>query len=138
MGLGKKARDYRLITFAPERVSYLYFQAELVDERRVAATYPLGEMLAFRKPEATVDHKGRLHVLYLATPDRFQHILIDARGRVSERKLYKRGAIGDPRLVSFKNGEVQVAGGIEFDPKKREKNRSKIRKISERPSLLFD
>lgn len=138
VGLGKKARDYRLITFAPERVSYLYFQAEIVDGKRVALTYPIGEMLAFRKPEATVDHKGHLHVLYLATPDRYQHILIDDRGKVTERKIFKRGAVGDPRLIAFKNGEVKVAGGIEFDPKERAKQRQKIRKISERPSLLFD
>lgn len=138
VGMGKKSRDYRLITFAPERVSYLYFQSEIVDDRRVVQTYPLGEMLTFRKPEATVDHKGRLNVLYLASPDLYQHILIDDRGRVSKRTLYKRGAVGDPRLVAFKNGEVKVAGGIEHDPKKRQEDRQKIRKISERPSVLFD
>ncbi|MEM9079811.1 MAG: hypothetical protein AAGC74_03860 [Verrucomicrobiota bacterium] len=138
VGLGKKARDYRLITFAPANKSYLYFQAELVDQGRVAITYPIGEILVFRKPQATVDKAGDLHALYLAAPDRYMHIRIDSQGRLAEKKIYKRGAVGDPRLVAFADGEVQVAGGILHDAKKQAAQRAKIRKISERPSALFN
>lgn len=137
VGLGATARDYRLITFAPGRVSYLYFQAELVDSRRVVKTYPLGEILRHRKPEATVDKDGALQVLYLGAPDRFVHLLINSRGTVAKRTLYKRGASGDPRLVPFANGEVKVAGGAIHDPEKIKENRSKLRKISERPSVVY-
>lgn len=138
VGLGGKARDYRLISFAPGRTSYLYFQAELVDERRVVLTYPIGELLQHRPPEATVDKGGRLNVLYLGAPDRYVHVLIDSTGKVSKRRIFKRGASGDPRLVAFANGEVKVAGGTEFDPEEEKAKRDKLRKISERPPLLYD
>jgi hypothetical protein len=138
VGLGGKARDYRLISFAPGRTSYLYFQAELVEERRVVLTYPIGELLQHRLPEATVDKNGRLNVLYMAAPDRHVHVLIDSRGKVSKRTLYKRGQSGDPRLVAFANGEVKVAGGMVFDPEAQKAQKEKLRKISERPTLLFD
>ncbi|MDP0492019.1 MAG: hypothetical protein Q7Q71_13295 [Verrucomicrobiota bacterium JB023] len=138
VGLGAKAREYRLLTFAPGQTAYIYFQAEMVDRKQIVLTYPLGELLPFRKPEATVDKEGKLHILYLATPNRFMHTLIDARGRVAERTLYGRGAVGEPRLVGFANGEVKVAGGVEYDPKAEQERNDKIRKISERPSVLFD
>lgn len=137
VGLGGQSRDYRLITFAPSKTSYLYFQAELVEQRQVALTYPIGEMLRHRAPEATVDKSGRLNVLYLGAPDRFIHVLIDSTGKVSDRTIYKRGRSGDPRLIAFADGEVKVAGGTVFDPKALKAQRDKLRKISERPSLLF-
>ena len=138
VGLGPKARDYRLISFAPGRTSYLYFQAELVEKRRVVTTYPIGELLQHRAPEATVDRDGKLNVLYLGAPDRFIHVLIDSRGKVANRTIYKRGQSGDPRLVAFANGEVRVAGGTVFDPQAQKARKAKIRKISERPTLLFE
>lgn len=138
VGLGKNARDYRLITFAPNRTSFLYFQAELVEGRQVVLTYPIGEILRNRAPEATVDKSGRLNVLYLGAPDRHIHVLIDSRGKVVKRTIYRSGAGGSPRLVAFANGEVQVAGGIVFDPEAQKAQRARIRKISERPPLLFD
>lgn len=137
VGLGTTARDYRLITFAPARVNVLYFQAELVDSRRVVKTYPLGEILQHRKPEATVDRTGALQVLYLGAPDRFVHLNINTEGVVAKRTLYKRGPSGDPRLVSFANGEVKVAGGVVHDPAEIKKKRDKLRKISERPAQLY-
>lgn len=138
VGLGAKSRDYRLISFAPGRVSYLYFQAELVDERRVVLTYPIGELLQHKKPQATVDRAGSLHVLYLAAPDRHVHVLINSQGKVSKRTIYQRGPSGDPRLVSFANGETRVAGGAEYNPKVIQEKRDKIKKMSDRPTLLFD
>jgi len=138
VGLGAKSRDYRLISFAPGRKSYLYFQAELVDERRVVLTYPIGELLQHKKPQATVDKSGNLHVLYLAGPDRHVHVLINSQGKVAKRTIYKRGPSGDPRLIAFADGDVKVAGGLEFDPKALKEKRDKIKKMSDRPSVLFE
>lgn len=138
VGLGGNAREYRLITFSPGRTAYLYFQAELVDKRQIVLTYPIGEILRNRTPEATVDKSGRLNVLYLASPERHVHVLIDSEGKVVKRTLYKRGASGKPRLVAFANGEVQVAGGVKIDLEAQRAQRAKIRKISERPTLLLE
>lgn len=138
VGLGPKARDYRLISFSPSRVAYLYFQAELVDQRKVVLTYPIGELLQHEMPQATVDRAGALHVLYLAAPDRHVHVQINSEGQVSKRTIYQRGASGDPRLVSFANGDTKVAGGAEYNPKAVQEKRDKIKKMSERPTLLFE
>lgn len=138
IGLGGKARDYRLISFAVGQSAYLYFEAELVDQHRVVYCYPLGEMLRHRKPEATVDKNGQLNVLYLGAPEVHVHVLIDSKGKVVDRTLFKRGPSGHPRLIAFANGEVKVAGGIVFDPEAQKAQREKIRKISERPTLFFD
>lgn len=137
VGLGSVARDYRLITFTPGRSSFLYFQAELVDSRRVVTTYPLGEILLQRKPEATVNKGGSLQVLYLAAPDLFVHLDINTEGKVAKRTFYKRGPSGDPRLIAFANGEVKVAGGVVHDPEKMKEKRDKIRKVTERPSVVY-
>lgn len=138
VGLGSQSRDYRLITFSHGRTSFLYFQAELVAERRVVYTYPLGEFLQSKDPEATVDKSGQLNVLYLGAPNRYVHVVIDSRGKVAKRKLYQRGPVRTPRLVAFADGQVEVAGGILFDPEAQKAKQAAIRKISERPRVLFD
>ena len=97
----------------------------------------MDELLQHKKPQATVDKSGDLHVLYLAAPDRHVHVLINSQGKATDRTIYKRGANGDPRLIAFADGEVKVAGGLEFDPKVLKKKRDKIKKMSERPSVLY-
>ena len=104
---------------------------------RSIQTFALGESLMFRKPQATVDGKNNLNVLFLSSPTVFSHALIDPNGQFLGRTYYKRGATGSPRLETFANGEVKVAGGILYDPKQEQVNRSQIKKLSERPPFAF-
>jgi len=101
-------------------------------------TYALGEALLFRKPEATVDRDQRVHVLFLTTPSVWSHIVVDSDGKVISRSFHKRGPASDPRLVTFGNGEVLVAGSIPYDPVAEREARSRDHKISDRPSVVFD
>ena len=77
-------------------------------------------------------------MLYLATPEFYVHARIDVNGKFLGRDLHKRGAGGDPRLMSFADGSVQVAGSIRYDAQAEAAARAKIRKISERPPYTYN
>ena len=133
----KNVRDFRLMTFTSNNKSRLYVEVEDVSSGRSLATYSVGEALLFRKPQATVDGKNAMHVLFLSTPTVFSHVRIDSSGKFLGRNYYKRGSTGSPRLITFANGEVKVAGGIHYDPKQEQAQRSKIKKLSDRPPFAF-
>lgn len=131
-------REYRVLTFSGNQKTELYVQVEDVKTGRVLQTQPLGEALMFRKPNATVDGNNNLHLLYLVNPSTFARIRMSPEGRLLGRDFHKRGTTGTPRLVTFANGEVQVAGGIPYDPNARREAEGKIRRLSERPAVLFE
>ncbi len=133
----KTVRDFRLMTFTTNNKSRLFVEVEDVKTGRSLNTYSVGEALLFRKPQATVDGKNAMHILFLSTPTVFSHVRVDPNGKFLGRAYYKRGTTGSPRLVTFANGEVKVAGGIYYDPKQEQVNRSKIKKLSERPPFAF-
>lgn len=133
----KTVREFRLLTFSSSQKSRLYVEVEDVRTGQSVQTYSMGEALMFRKPQATVDGKNTLHVLYLNTPTIFTHVRVDPNGKFLGRAFYKRGTTGSPRFVTFANGEVQVGGGVYYDPKQEQVNRSKIKRLSERPPFAF-
>lgn len=132
-----QVREFRLLTYSGDQRSSLYVQ--IIDDRtgHPLHTYSLGEVLMFRKPSATIDGQQRLHLLFLSTPSVWSHIVIDVNGRVVSRNLHKRGAVADPRLVTFGNGEVHVAGSRPYDPVAERQAKGRVHKISERPAILY-
>jgi len=98
----------------------------------------MGDALSIRKPSVTVDKNQRMHVLFLATPTMWAHYMIDLDGNVVNREIHKRGAQGDPRLLTFADGTVQVANSIPYDPQAAAAARAKIRRISERPPFVYE
>lgn len=137
-GTTGKTLEFRVINFTNSRKTMLY--AQLVDSKTGISmqTLNLGEALLFRKPQAAVDSKQTLNVLYLATPEFYVHARIDVNGRFLGRDLHQRGGGGDPRLMTFADGSVKVAGSILYDPKAAAKAQGKIRKISERPPYTYN
>lgn len=133
-----KTREFRVINFTNSKKTQLY--AQLIDSKTGTSlqTLNLGEALLFRKPQAAVDSKQTLNVLYLATPEFYVHARIDVSGRFLGRELHQRGAGGDPRLMTFADGSVKVAGSILYDPQAAAKAQGKIRKISERPPYAYN
>ena len=130
-------REYRLMSFNSNNKNQLYVEVEDVRTGRSMSTYSVGEALLFRKPQATVDGSNAMHILFLSTPTVFSHVRVDPNGKFLGRAFYKRGSTGSPRLVTFANGDVKVAGGIHYDPKQEQVNRSKIKKLSDRPPFAF-
>jgi hypothetical protein len=133
----KNVREFSVLTFSTGQKSVLYVQVEDVATGRMLQTFPLGEVLMFRQPTATVDGQNNLHILYLVSPTTFARSRVNSEGKFLGQDFYQRGVTGAPRLVTFGNGEVQVAGGVPFDPKAQKAAAQKIRRISERPAVAY-
>ena len=133
-----KNREFRIMNFNSNAKSLLY--AQVVDDKTGTSlqTICLGEALLFRKPQAAVDRSQVLHVLYLTTPEYYVLARIDVNGRFLGRELHTRGSGGDPRLVTFADGSVKIAGSMLYDPQAAAKAQAKIRKISERPAYTYN
>jgi hypothetical protein len=136
-GNSNQTREFRILNFSGDSKSQIY--AQIVDGRTglFVRTFLLGDVLMIRKPLATVDRKQRMHVLFLATPTMWVHCVIDTDGKLQDRKIHQRGTQGDPQLLTFADGSVQVANSVPYDPKAAAEQRAKIRKASDRPAILY-
>lgn len=132
-GTAAPERAYRVSAFNDGERTSIY--ASVMDEKRGASltTFRLSEALLFRAPEATLDSKNQLHVLYLANPTIFVHATVSQDGEMVNTGYFQRGAASVPRLAAFANGEIKVVGGVPFDPVAAEKARNEARKITDRP-----
>jgi hypothetical protein len=128
-----QTREYRVLNFTGDSKAQIY--AQILDGRTGlnVRTFLLGDVLMLRKPLATVDRNQRMHVLFLATPTMWVHCQIDTDGKLVDRKIHQRGAQGDPQLLTFGDGTVQVANSIPYDEKAAAEAKAKIRKASDRP-----
>lgn len=130
-------REYRAMTFSNSGKSHLYVEVEDGKTGRVLRTFTLGEVIMFRKPTYTVDGNNNMHVLFLNTPEVWAHAQINPDGRLVKRDLYRRGAVGDPRLVTFANGEVKTGGGVAYNPEQERAQQARVRRLSERPRITY-
>lgn len=133
-----QTREFRVLQFAGNQRSQLY--AQVVDNQTglPISTFNMGDTLSIRQPSVTVDKGQRMHVLFLATPTMWAHYIVDINGLLVNREIHQRGLQGDPRLMTFGDGSVQVANSIPYDPKAAAAARAKIRKLSERPAAFYE
>ncbi len=133
-----ETREFRVLNSSGSQKNQLY--AQVLDGRTGFSirTFLLGDSLSLRKPVVTVDRAQRMHVLFLATPTMSAHCVIDTDGRLVSRDIHQRGPEGDPQLVSFPDGSVRVSNSIPYDPHAVATARRKIRKISERPAVVYE
>jgi hypothetical protein len=133
-----QTREYRVLKFSGSQKTQLYCQ--IIEDRSglPVRTFNLGDSLSIRQPSMTVDKSQRMHALFLATPTMWVHYVIDVDGNVVHRQVHQRGAQGDPRLMTFADGTVQVSNSIPYDPKAAAAERAKIRRISERPAVVYE
>lgn len=130
-------RQYELLSFSGNQAVELFANVSSTNRGYDIATIPLGRILTFRKPTGTLDGANNLHAIYQIKPNIFAHSCVTPSGKLKFTTYHKRGASGDPRLMTFANGEVRVAGGVLHDPKAEAENRKKIRNISERPPFVY-
>ena len=131
-------REYELLTFTGNRAMELFAHVTSTNRGQEIATIPLGKIISFRKPTGTLDAANNLHALYQVKPDLFGHSCITPSGVLKFTTFHKRGASGDPRLMTFADGEVRIAGGVLFDPVAEEEARKKVRNASERPPFIYN
>jgi len=136
-GAPGEIREYKLITFSGNRAIELYGQVNSANTGANVRTVPLGKILSFRRPTATLDGSNNMHALYQVKPNIFTHSCISPKGAVLFVTQYKRGATGDPRLLTFGNGEVKVAGGIPYDAVAEATQRKRIHGVTDRPAGVY-
>jgi hypothetical protein len=131
-------REYRLLTFSGNRYMELYAQVLSANTGRNIRTLPLGKILSFRKPKGTLDGANNMHALYQVKPNLFTHVCISAKGEILTSEQFKRGSTGDPRFMTFGDGEVKVAGGIPFSAEIDAAERKKIHSVNDRPAGVYN
>lgn len=129
--------DYILLKSSAGKYTELYVQLDQAQSGRTLAAFSLGEALFFYPPKAAVSGKSHLHVLYQKTPVLYRHVEVDHLAKVVKSEYVKRGAEGVPRLITFANGQVKVAGGVPFNPEKKAKEITRRKNISDRPSVIY-
>lgn len=132
-----EVRQYDLVQFSANRFIELFARVSSSNRSHVIAVVPLGRMLNFRRPNGTLDKKNCLHALFQVQPNIFCHAIVTPEGERRSIDFIKRGAIGDPRLVTFANGEVKVAGAVPYDPQAEKAKRDAIHKATDRPSFFY-
>lgn len=130
-------REYRLMKFSGNRTTELFADVSSTNRGQHIATIPLGKILTFRKPTGTLDGANQMHALYQVGPGLFSHSCITPDGKLKFTSHHKRGSTGDPRLITFGNGEVRVAGSILYNPAAEAAQQKKIHNISERPAFIY-
>ena len=132
-------REYKLVTFTGNRSMELFAQVNSANTGANIRTIPLGKVLSFRRPTGTLDGSNNMHALYQVKPNLFSHASISPKGKLLSVDQHKRGqAGGDPRLITFGDGQVQVAGGVPFDAQADAVQRAKIHGVTDRPSGVYN
>lgn len=103
--------------FTLEKASYvrsqmrLYVQVSDAAESRLIRTRELGPTVSFSRPEAQVDRRSLLHVLWQSGAQSFNYCAVDPDGTIVRRENYDDFNTR-PRLAVNDNGEVLIIGGI--------------------------
>ncbi|MDB4143751.1 hypothetical protein N9733_09850 [Akkermansiaceae bacterium] len=126
-------REYRVIAFNDGKSNSIYAAVHDAKTKRSLSTGRISNVLLFQRPQATIDGKNNMHVLYLTNPEIFVHAIVNKDGQLASSKYYKRTDAGIPTLAAQRDGKVLVRGGFVYDPKKEAEERGKARRISERP-----
>lgn len=132
-GTSAPEREYQVIAYNDGQTTSVY--ASVLDTKRGTSfsTFRLSTALLFRTPQATLDSKNNLHVLYLANPAVYVHAKVDIDGKLIDTKYFLRGETSTPQLMAFSNGEIVTQGGIPYDPKAAQESRDSARDITDRP-----
>ncbi len=128
-----RARRFQVILF--RELADLQLYCRITDDRSGAyiATFLLGPAMMAVQPQISIDTTNKLHVLFLAQPHIFCHVVVNPDGKVHQRTYYKDPE-GDRPSLLMTSGGAQVVGGETFDPGAPPAKRKTLRKTSERPS----
>jgi len=129
-------RRYTLLSFNTGSERLLYVRVQDDRSGAVFTTFSLGQFIAVRDPEWTIDSENRLHVLQLGAPRTYAHTVIDVDGQIVAREVYREGNGTRPQLVPSGTGDIVVAGGVSETEANRSPLGPAIHMISERPEGL--
>lgn len=130
-----RQRRYQVILF--RELDDLQLYCRITDDRSGAyiATFLLGPAMMAVQPQISIDTANKLHVMFLAMPHIFCHVVVKPDGKVQQRSYYKDPDGDRPSLV-MTNGGAKVVGGAPFDPGAPPPPKKTLRKASDRPTNM--
>ncbi|OYW27422.1 MAG: hypothetical protein B7Z47_06675 [Chthoniobacter sp. 12-60-6] len=130
-----RQRRFQVILF--RELDDLQLYCRITDDRSGAyiATFLLGPAMMTVQPQISIDVTNKLHVLFLAMPHIFCHVVVNPDGKVQQRNYYKDPEGNRPSLV-MTSGGAKVVGGAPFDPGAPPPPKKTLRKASERPPVM--
>lgn len=104
-------RVYSLVRATGIKQTRLYVRVTDPEDNHVFRVAPLGQVVAFGKPEAQVDRSSQLHVLLQNGPRSFSYAVFSPDGEWTARQTFDYGETR-PVLRMNDAGRVLVAGGV--------------------------
>jgi hypothetical protein len=132
-GVAGDQREYRLIDYNNGHSPQLYIQVEDVKRGRILACYSMGRNLSFRKALKAIDRENKLHILFMTTPELYCYTIVDTSGKTIKRLYHKAIGTTKPYLHTHRDGAVEVANSMLYDPEKEAEEQKKFHNISEVP-----
>jgi len=128
-------RRYTLSTLRDTERTWLYVRV-LEDKTKLKlTTFSLGSCILVADPQITVDSANKLHVLFMAVPHIYAHVIIDTQGKLEKRRYFKELETNRPKLVVQNDQSIDVQGGESYDPAA-VAAKPKARSVAQRPPGL--
>jgi len=113
---GEGMRTITLLSHRLPDSTQLYLRIEDKDKGIVYCTHQLGRLVMSGKPDILIGDGNEIYILQNVAPKVFLYTHANLDGKILERKQCTSTETNRPQLVRSKEGQVQVAGGIFFDP----------------------
>ena len=110
-------RKYQLLTHNSTQRTELYTRIRDDTGHFEYGTFSLGTIILYRDPQVTVDGKNQMHVLFMAKPRTYRHIVISTNGAIVSQRIYEEDGSNRPRMLVNQAGDVNIRGGIFQDPR---------------------
>lgn len=109
-------RHYELSILRDTERTYLYVR--LLDDKTgiKLATFSLGICIMVADPQILLDSNNMLHVLFMAAPQIYAHVIIDTQGRLAKRLYYREIKTNRPQLTVQPDQSIVIQGGEPYDP----------------------
>jgi hypothetical protein len=102
---------YSLIQANHVKQLKLYVRVAEEPEGGFVRVLPLGQVVAFAKPEQMIDRSSALHILYQTGPRSFEYCEVAPTGLLTQRTGYTLTPYR-PRLTMDDSGKITVKGGV--------------------------
>jgi hypothetical protein len=100
-------------------------------------TFCLGTCIMVSDPQVTIDSANMLHILFMARPQIYAHVIVNTQGRLEKPPTFhKEVPTSRPQLVVQKDQSVAVLGGTDYDPAAAAAPPTKARSVKDKPPGL--
>ena len=110
-GGSPEARKYALQQANYEKQLMLYVRVTDLTEQKVFKVFPAGPLVSFNRPEARIDRKSNLHLLFQTGARSFVYEMVAPDGALLLRQGHDYTGTR-PVLRSDEDGQTFVAGGV--------------------------